>query len=161
MAEKSTQSIPEGMHTVTACLWFSGNCDKAIEFYRQAFGAELIGPISESPDGKRILHAMLRFGNSPVMLSDSFPGTWEQGPDTSSTAGLWLYVEDCDALFNRAVAAGCKVIMPMMDAFWGDRFGKIKDPFGHTWAIASQRWIMSEEEVKAGQAEFFKTFDKQ
>ena len=109
-------------------------------------------PAVPGPDDT-VLHSMLRIGDTNLMLADAFPGTWERGPDGASTAGLWIYVEDCDALFKRAVDAGCEVLMPMEDAFWGDRHGKVKDPFGHCWAIASHKWVYSPEEMAERQAQ--------
>jgi uncharacterized glyoxalase superfamily protein PhnB len=145
------------MHTITPHLWFSGNCREAIDFYQRAFGAELVSPVVPGPDGRSVLHAMLRLGDSPIMVADAWPGTWETGPEGSVSAGLWVYVEDCDALFRRAKAAGCQELMPMEDAFWGDRMGKLKDPYGHAWAIATHKWILTPEEIKEREKEFLKS----
>ena len=139
MPQKASKPVPEGMHTITTHLWFNGNCKEAIEFYQKAFGAELAAPPVPSPDGKIIMHAMLRLGDSNIMMADPFPESWEQGPKESASAGMWVYVDDCDALYNKAIEAGCEVIYPMMDAFWGDRMGKVEDPYGHCWAIASHK----------------------
>ena len=128
MPEKAPQPVPEGMHTVTIHLWFNGNCKEAIDFYQKAFGAELARPPVPTPDGSGIMHAMLRLGDSNIMMADANSEQWEQGPKGSATAGMWCYVDDCDALFNRAVEAGCEVVYTLMDAFWGDRNGKVKDP---------------------------------
>jgi len=87
-------------------------------------------------------------------MADAWPGNWEQGPATSASASMWVYVEDCDAVFNRAVEAGCEILEEMMDAFWGDRNGKVKDPFGHCWSIASHKWILTPEEMQKGQKEW-------
>jgi PhnB protein len=142
------------MNTITASLWFSGNCKQALEFYQKAFGAELMGEAAPMPDGSGIMHAMMRLGNSHLMMADAWPGFWEQGPKDYATTGLWLYVEDSDALYNKAVKAGCEVLEEIMDAFWGDRMGKVKDPFGHTWAIATHKWIFTPEEMQKGQEEW-------
>ena len=89
-------------------------------------------------DGKGIMHALLRVGESPFMAADVWPG-WEKGPEQSTSVGMWVYVEDCDSLWERAMKAdGATVLMPMADMFWGDRMGKLKDPFGHAWSIATQ-----------------------
>ncbi len=157
MAERAPKPVPEGMNTLTTHLWFTGNCGEAVEFYQIALGAEPAGPVVHAPDGKGVLHAMLTIGTSHVMMADAWPGGWEQGPEKSATAGLWVYVEDCDALFNRAVEKGCEVVMPMEDAFWGDRMGKVKDPFGHCWAIASHQWEYTPEEIEKGQQEWLKS----
>lgn len=150
MATPATHPIPEGMHSLTAQLWFNGNCKKAIEFYQKVFDAELLGPISTDSKGNYICHAMVRFDKSNVMMADAWPGSREQGPEGNSSVGMWLYVEDCDAVFKRAVDAGCEVLMPMTDAFWGDRMGKVRDPFGHCWAIATYKMVMTDDEIKKG-----------
>lgn len=157
MPEKAPQPIPEGMHTITVHLWFNGNCKEAIDFYQKVFGAELAAPPVPGVDGKGIMHAMLKLGDSNIMMADAWPGHWEQGPKDSASASMWCYVEDCDALFNRAVEAGCEVLEEMMDAFWGDRNGKIKDPFGHCWSFASHKWILTEEEMQERMQEWLKS----
>lgn len=157
MPEKATRQVPEGMHTVTVNLWFNGNCNEAIEFYQKAFGAELAAPPIPSPDGKGIMHAMLKLGDSNIMMADARPEQWEHGPEKTSTASLFCYVEDCDSLFNRAVEEGCEVLEPMMDAFWGDRYGKVKDTYGHCWGFASHKWVLSEEELQERMQEWLKS----
>ena len=154
MAEKAQKAIPEGMHTISIHLWFNGNCNEAIEFYQKAFGAELVAPVVPTPDGDGVLHAMLRLGDSPLLMADSWPGSWESGPKQNTTASMWIYVEDCDKLFNRAVEAGCQSKVSMNDAFWGDRFGKVQDPFGHVWSIATHKWVYSSEEMQRKQKEW-------
>ncbi|NTU49098.1 MAG: glyoxalase/bleomycin resistance/extradiol dioxygenase family protein [Syntrophobacteraceae bacterium] len=161
MPEKAGNYLPEGMHAVTVYLWFNGDCKRAIEFYKKTFGAVQTEPAMESPDGAAIFHAMLGIGDSQIMMADSMPGEWEQGPRSGSTAGLWIYVDDCDLVFERAVAAGCEVLMPLQDAFWGDRFGKVKDPFGHCWGIATHKWELTPEEMAAGQKEWLKLISGQ
>ncbi len=152
--------VPEGMHTLTTQLWYDGNCAQAIDFYQKAFGAELAAPIAHGPDGKTVMHAMMKLGNSHVMMADAWPGAWEMAPKGSATAGLFVYVEDCDRLFGRATQAGCETIFPLTDMFWGDRMGKLKDPFGHCWAIATHKWLMTPEEVKQGQAEWLRSMKR-
>ena len=154
MATPAPQPIPEGMNTLTPHLWFNGNCKKAVEFYQKAMGAELVGPISMDSQGMSVCHAMLRVGNSNFMMADALPDSPEKGPENFASVGMWLYVNDCDAVFKKACDAGCEVIMPMMDAFWGDRMGKVRDPFGHCWAIASHKIIMSKEEIEKGMKEW-------
>jgi PhnB protein len=160
MAKQAEQPVPQGMHTVTTHLWFAGQCGEAVDFYQKAFGAELAEPPVTGPDGKSVMHAMLRLGDSRIMMADAWPGGWETGPDSGATAGLWLYVTDCDGLFKRATEAGCEVMMPMQDAFWGDRFGKVKDPFGHGWAIATHQWILTPEEIHEREREWLKSLSK-
>jgi len=129
------------------------NCNEAIEFYQKAFDAKLQAPVVKAPNGKGVLHAMLRIGNSNLIMADAWPG-WEKGPEGSTTIGLWVYVEDVDSVQKQAVDAGCEIIYEVMDAFWGDRTGKVKDPFGHTWAIATHKWIYTPEEIQKGQDEW-------
>jgi uncharacterized glyoxalase superfamily protein PhnB len=145
------------MNTVTTQLWFKGDCAQAVEFYQKAFGAELAGPVVPGPEGKGVMHVMLTMGNSRIMMADAWPGAWEQGPDGSATAGLFLYVDDCDAVFNRATEAGCEPIFPADDMFWGDRMGKVKDPYGHCWGIATHKWVYTPEEMQQGQEKWLQS----
>ncbi len=93
-------------------------------------------------------------------MADAWPEHWEQGPKESASASIWLYVEDCDALYNRALDAGCEVLQQIMDAFWGDRMGRVKDPFGHCWSIASHKWILTEEEMQERMNEWLKSLEQ-
>lgn len=161
MAKKAKNPVPESMHTVTVHLWFNGDCKKAVDFYQKAFGMKLVEPPVTTPDGSGILHALLQLGDSPVMMADAWPGGYEQGPKESATAGLYLYVDDCDSLYNRAVAAGCEVAQPIMDAFWGDRNGQVKDPFGHVWSIASRILDLTPEEMEKRQKEWLQSLPGQ
>jgi uncharacterized glyoxalase superfamily protein PhnB len=147
MPQKATSAVPKGMHTITPNLWFNGQCKSDIEFYEKAFNAKKMGQVSYDPTGKIVYHAMLTIGDSSLMVADAWGEGVEMGPEEYTTMGLWLYVDDCDAAYERALQAGCQEVMPMMDCFWGDRMGKLIDPFGHVWAIASQKLIMSEEET--------------
>jgi PhnB protein len=140
--------VPAGYHTVTAYLTVNDGA-RAIEFYERAFGAReterMPGP------GGKIMHAEFRIGDSIVMLSDEFPGMSTCKAPTSlggTTTSLFLYVPDADAAFKRAVAAGCKVLMPLTDMFWGDRFGKLEDPFGNQWSLATHKEDVSPAEMK-------------
>jgi PhnB protein len=90
------------------------------------------------------------------MMADAWPGQWEQGPKENATTGMFVYVDDCDALYNRAIDAGFEEVDKMMDAFGGDRMGKVKDPFGHYWAIATHKLILTPEEMEERQKEWFK-----
>jgi PhnB protein len=149
---KAKSPIPEGYQTVTPMLTLD-ETRKAIEWYKRALGAEELG-ISPGPDGQ-IMHAEFRIGSSRIMAHDAMMGS--KGPRElgGSPAALWLFVEDCDALFNRAVEAGGKVGMPMDDQFWGDRCGSITDPFGYTWMIATRKEDLTPAEMEERQAEFF------
>jgi PhnB protein len=149
--------IPQGYHTVTPYLTVKGAA-QAIEFYKRAFGAQEVERMP-GPDGKSVMHAELKLGDSIVMLSDEFPQAGTRSPQTlgGSTGYLFLYVPDVDAAFKRAVDAGAKGAMPPSDMFWGDRFAKVSDPFGHEWGLATHKEDLSPEEIrKRGQAEMAK-----
>jgi PhnB protein len=139
--------VPEGMHSVTPHLVCAGAAD-AIEFYKKAFGAVEEARLP-GPDG-RIMHAMVRIGDSAVMLVDEMPEWGALGPKSlkGSPVTIHLYVENADATFERAVKAGAKVSMPLEDQFWGDRYGKLVDPFGHHWSVATHVRDVSKEEAQ-------------
>src|SRR5438067_353415 len=145
---KSTVNpIPEGMHTVTPHLICAGAAE-AIEFYKKAFGAVELSRMP-GPDGK-IMHASIRIGDSVIMLNEEMP-QWESfGPKSlkGSPVRIHLYVENADAAFEQAVRAGAKVTMPLADMFWGDRYGKVEDPFGHQWSIGTHVRDVSTEEMQ-------------
>ncbi|MCB9730758.1 MAG: VOC family protein [Deltaproteobacteria bacterium] len=151
MATPAPKPVPDGMSTITTQLWFAGDCSAAIEFYRKAFGFELCEPPALGPGGKGVMHAMMQLGSGRIMMADAWPGSWEHAPDGGATAGLFLYVEDCDAVQAQAVAAGCEELFAVADMFWGDRMGKVKDPFGHCWGISTRTMDYTPEEVAAGQ----------
>ena len=134
MAGKVSALRP-GQHTITAHLIING-ADKAIEFYTKAFGAQVTAPPHHTPDGK-VMHAEIKIGDSTIMLADEFPSMGAKGPQAlgGSSVVLNLYAENIDKMFNDAVAAGATVIMPLANQFWGDRYGQIRDPFGHSWAL--------------------------
>jgi len=142
---KPGKPIPEGFHTVTPHLTMK-NAGEAIEFYRKAFGAEEVARMP-GPGGS-VMHAEIRIGDSPIMLNDEFPEHGARGPKTigGTPVSIHLYVNDVDALFDRAVKAGAKVTMPIADMFWGDRFGKLEDPFGHQWSLATHKEDVTPEE---------------
>lgn len=129
--------IPEGARSVTPHL-IVGGAAAAIAFYEKAFEAKLKRSVP-SPNGQGIMHAELAIGDSSIYLVDEFPGWGSIGPKTlgGSPVTIHLFVEDADAVFNRAVEAGAEVKMPLANAFWGDRYGIITDPFGHNWSIAT------------------------
>ena len=139
--------IPEGMRSVTPHLVCAGAA-KAIEFYKSAFGATEQGRMP-APDG-RIMHAALRIGDSTVMLADEMPEWNSLGPKAlkGSPVTIHLYVEDADAFVARAVNAGAKVTMPVEEQFWGDRYGKIEDPFGHHWSVGTHVRDVSPQEMQ-------------
>lgn len=146
--------VPDGFHNVTPSLVVQDTA-RAVDFYKTAFGAEA-KRVHHGPDGK-VMHAEVHIGDSIVMLSDEFPGGTCKAPVSggSTSATVHLYLENADEAFNRSVSAGATVIMPMMDAFWGDRYGQIKDPFGHVWSIASHQEDLSDKEVEKRGNEFF------
>jgi uncharacterized glyoxalase superfamily protein PhnB len=147
----TVKSIPQGMHTVTPHLVCDGAA-AAIEFYKRAFNAVETGRIP-GPGGK-LIHAQIRIGDSSVMLVDEMPEHGALGPKAlkGSPVTLHLYVEDADAFFQRATAAGATVRMPLADMFWGDRYGQLEDPFGHRWSVAThQRDVQPEEMQQAMQ----------
>ena len=138
---------PRGMHTVTPHL-VCADAAGAIEFYKKAFGAEELGRLP-GPDGK-IMHASLRMFGSTIMLNDEFPDWGALSPQSlsGSPVTIHLYVDDADAVFNRAVAAGASVKMPLDDMFWGDRYGIVTDPSGHQWSIATPQREVTREEMQ-------------
>lgn len=150
---KAAKPVPDGYHTITPQLTLD-DAAQAIDWYKKALGAEEIGR-SAGPDGK-IMHAELRIGNSRFMMNDVMMGA--KGPQDfgGSPASLWLYVEDSDAVFERAVSAGGTVQMPMADQFWGDRAGAVGDPAGYTWWIATRKEDLTESDIQQRAAEMFK-----
>jgi PhnB protein len=132
-----TSRVPEDFHTMTPQLVVSGVAD-AIAWYTTALGAnELLR--NTAPDGTRIMHSELLLGDSRFFVVDEFPGSMRSPASLGgSPVTLHLYVEDVDALLQRAVDAGATVLMPVADQFWGDRYGMLTDPFGHRWSIASR-----------------------
>jgi len=147
--------IPKGYHTITAQLAVDGAA-KAIEFYGKAFGAEVLDKALD-PSGQKIWHASLRVGDSIFFVNDVFP---EMGGSASNTT-LWLYLNDVDASFKRAVDAGAKPTMPPADMFWGDRIGQVVDPWGQKWALAMRIKEMTPEEMKKAGDEFVAQQKKQ
>ncbi len=143
--------IPDDMHRVTPHLVVNGAA-AAIEFYKKAFGA--VEEARLPGDKGRIMHAMIRIHGDAVMLVDEMPEWGALGPRSlkGSPVTLHLYVEDVDAAVKRAVDAGAKVTMPVADMFWGDRYGKIEDPFGHHWSLATHQREVSIEEAKKAMA---------
>jgi len=135
--------VPEGTHTLTPHLVVK-DAAKAIKFYEKALGAAELFRM-EAPGG-RIGHAELQLGDSRFYIADEMPGGSLLAPKQASV-GLHVYVADCDALFRRAVAAGATVVMPLTDMFWGDRYGQVRDPFGHVWSIATHKEDLSPDEM--------------
>jgi len=157
---KRVRPVPPGYHTATPYLVIRGAA-AALDFYKNAFGA-LERSRSAGPGGL-LMHAEIKIGDSLVMICDEMPGMerWVS-PDSlkGTTVAVHLYVEDADALFARALAAGAKASLPLMDAFWGDRFGKLTDPFGHEWTIATHQHDYTPEEQRKNAEAFFAQFQK-
>jgi len=143
----AAKPIPDAYHTVTPYL-IVDDAARAIEFYREAFGATETMRLA-APGGK-IGHAEIRIGDSPVMLADECPEMGARCPAAhgGSPVNLLLYVKDVDAIFARAVGAGATEVRPVMDQFYGDRAGTLKDPSGHTWTIATHKEDVSPEEIE-------------
>jgi PhnB protein len=144
--KKKVQSVPEGYHTATPYLVVR-DASLAIDFYTRAFGAtelfRMPGP------GGRIPHAELQIGDSRIMLSDESPEMGSRSPQTLGGTGssVFLYVDDADAVFKQALAAGANELAALQDMFWGDRFGKLADPFGHEWSVATHIEDVTPEEM--------------
>ena len=156
MATK-VKPVPKALHAVTPALTIR-SCGKAIEFYKRGLGAELL-MLAPAPDGKSVWHAAMRIGNSVVFMNDEMPGMTGQPPSPAAPApvGFWLYGADCDAAFDRAVAAGATAKMPPADMFWGDRTATVVDPFGYMWTFATHVKDMTEAEMQRAGEEFAKS----
>lgn len=147
----SAKPIPDGMHSITPHLTCAGAAE-AIDFYVRALGAVELSRLP-GPDGK-LMHAMLRIGDSALMLVDENVQWGMLGPKAlnGSPVTLHLYVEDVDATVAQAVAAGARVTMPVADMFWGDRYGQLEDPFGHRWSVATHTHDPTPQEMQAAMA---------
>jgi uncharacterized glyoxalase superfamily protein PhnB len=141
-----TKPIPDGFHTITPHIVVA-DAVNAIEFYKRAFGArELCRHMT--PDGKGLMHARLQIGDSLIMLAGEWPPMCVAPKNRGgSSVTLGIYCENADAVFARAVEAGCSVKMPLADQFWGDRYGLLEDPSGHLWSIATHQHDYSAEQI--------------
>jgi PhnB protein len=151
---KAASPIPAGYQTVIPYLILK-DASKAVEFYKKAFGAEEVFR-SPLPDG-RLMHVDLVIGGSHIYLTDEMPERNALGPATlkAAHATVHLFVQDVDKVYQRAVDNGAQVEMPPQDMFWGDRFGRLIDPFGQPWSIATRKEDLTKEEVSIRQKEFF------
>ena len=147
--------VPDHLHVVTPSLVVTP-CADAIEFYKAAFGAEEVGARMTGPDGT-VAHAEIRIGDSVIMLGDEWPDGPTQSPSTlgGSTAALFIYSDDVDALWDRAIAAGAEEVYPLEMQFYGDKGGRVRDPFGHTWGLGQHVEDVSEEEMERRMAAFY------
>jgi uncharacterized glyoxalase superfamily protein PhnB len=146
--------IPDGFHTVSPHIVIKG-AGQAIDWYKKAFGAEELFRMP-APDGS-IMHAEIRIGDSPIMIAEEFPTMGVKGPKSigGSPVTIHLYVKDVDKVYNQAVAAGATAAMPPADMFWGDRYGKLIDPYGHHWSVATHMEDLTPEQCSQRAAEFF------
>jgi PhnB protein len=147
MPKPAAKPIPDGMHSITPHLVCDGAAD-AIEFYKTAFGA--VEMMRLPGQGGKIMHACVRIGDSQLFLVDEMPDWKVYGPKSlkGSSVTIHLQVEDADKVFAQAVNAGCKVTRPIDDAFWGDRYGQLEDPFGHLWSVATHKFDLTPEEIQ-------------
>jgi uncharacterized glyoxalase superfamily protein PhnB len=152
MSNPQVRPIPEDMHTLTPHL-VCANALEAIEFYKRAFNATE-GGVMLTPDGK-LMHAQIRIGDSALMLMEENKAWGAVGPASlgGSPVTIHMYVRDADATFKQAVAAGAISKMEPADMFWGDRYGVLTDPYGHSWAVATHTRDVSPEEMKAAIAQ--------
>lgn len=148
---KAKNPIPEGAHTITPQLTVR-NGTQAIEFYKKALGAIELNRMA-GPGGK-IMHAALKIGDSKLFVNDEMDDNNKAPIPGKSPVVIHLYVPDCDKLYNQAVAAGATASMPLSDQFWGDRYGQIVDPFGHTWSIATHIEDLSRDEIEERARQF-------
>ena len=148
------QPIPAGFQTLTPHIVVTDGA-AAIEFYKKAFGAQELFRLL-TPDGQAVMHAQLKLGNSILMLGGEMPPrTLSPKSRGGTSTNLHLYVTDAAAAFNHAVNAGCKIIMPVSDTFWGDRYGAVEDPFGHEWSLATHQQDLTPEQLNANAKAFF------
>lgn len=150
-----TDPIPDGYHTLTPAITCTP-CAEAIDFYVRAFGAEEITPRMEGPDGT-VAHAELRIGDSVLMLGDEWPEGATRSPSAlgGSTAALFIYTDDVDTLWRQALDAGAEVVFPLEVQFYGDKAGRVRDPFGHTWGLAQRVEDVDDGEMERRMAAFY------
>jgi PhnB protein len=150
----AVKAIPEGYHTVTPYLTVDDPA-QAIEFYKRAFGASEKARMN-APDGK-VAHAEVQIGDSRIMLGNEIPeqGCLSPASLNGTPVSLYLYVEDVDAMFKRAVGAGAIAEMQVTDEFWGDRHGQVRDPFGHLWSLATHKQDVTQDKIRSRAPEFF------
>jgi uncharacterized glyoxalase superfamily protein PhnB len=154
-----TKPIPDGFHTLTPHIIVTDGV-KAIELYQQAFGTQEVMRMM-TPDGRGVMHAQLKIGDSMLMLAGEFPPQCLSPKSRGGTSVfLQFYFTDADAAFDRAVKAGCTVKMPLTDMFWGDRYGQVEDPFGHLWSIATHKHDYTPEQMAANVKAFFANMPK-
>ncbi len=158
---RAVEPVPEGYHTVTAALTIRG-AGKAIEFYKKAFGARVLDRV-DGPDGRSVMHAALQIGDSRIFLGDEMPGMGCRSPETlgGTSSSFYLYVKDVDSAVKKAVDAGATLKRPVENAFWGDRFGSVADPFGYTWDMATHVEDVPPDEMRKRAQAFVKEMTSQ
>lgn len=151
----SVKPIPDGYHSVTPYIIVDDGA-AALDFYQRAFSATELFRMP-TPEGK-IAHAEIKIGDSPIMLADEFPEMEAISPKTlkGTATGIMLYVEDCDAVFDRAVESGATILKPLANQFYGDRSGTVMDPFGHKWTISTHKEDLTSEEIEQRAAEWMR-----
>ena len=156
---KAVKAIPDGYHTLTPNM-IVRDAAAAIAFYKKAFGA--VENVRMPGPGGSIMHAELKLGDSVFMLSDEIPGTGTKSPTEygSSPISFYVYVDNVDAAWKRALEAGAKPQMPLADMFWGDRVGALEDPFGHRWSLAQHLKDLTPDEIEKGQKAFLAQMPK-
>ena len=151
--------IPDGFHTLTPHIVVPDGA-VAIEFYKKAFGAQEMLRLMW-PDGSKVMYASMKIGDSMLMLGSEMPPQALSPKNRGGTSvALHLYLTDADAAFDRAVKAGCKIVMPLSDTFWGSRYGVVEDPFGHQWSIATHKQDLTHEQIAANAKEFIAKMPK-
>ncbi|HET6418758.1 MAG TPA: VOC family protein [Geobacteraceae bacterium] len=155
-----TKAVPAEFHSVTPIFMFK-DARKAIEFYKRAFGAQERYAMP-GPDGKGVMHAEVRIGDSIIMMSEENPQQPCKSAETigSSPVSFYIYLDDVDEAFKTALAAGAKALMPVQDMFWGDRAGMVQDPFGYSWWLATHTRDLTPEEITEGARAAFAQMEK-
>ncbi len=161
MAQPAKSRIPAGFPTITANIT-AHDAAKAIDFYKRALGAEEVDR-AIAPDGKSVWHCDLRIGTAHLFVNDEMPAMGGKSAKTlgGSPVSMWMYVEDCDAAFKRALDAGAQTVMPVADMFWGDRSGTFVDPYGIRWTVATHKVDMTREEMQKAGEEFARKMKQQ
>ncbi|MEW6721117.1 MAG: VOC family protein [Thermodesulfobacteriota bacterium] len=156
----AVKPIPEGYHSITACMTVK-DAAKAIDWYKKAFGAEEYYRV-HGPDGRCVMHAELKIGDSKYFIADEIPEMGNKSPETlgGSPYGIYLYVKDVDEAYKKAVDAGAAVKEPLKDMFWGDRCGTVCDPYGYCWTLATHKEDVPPEEMKHRHEEWIKEWSK-
>jgi len=157
---KAKSHLPEGIRSVTPHLVVKNALD-SIEFYKKAFGAQLLSQ-APGPTPRSTMHAAIKIGDGVIFLADEMGMSHVKSPKNlgGTTTSIMLFVPDVDATFKTAVSAGAKVNMPVADQFWGDRYGQVEDPFGHQWSLATHKQDLTQDQIAANAKAFFANMGK-